>query len=95
MRSVCTVELRVTVNYIKILSVAKNALWQIHHSGNNRTCLGLHVYCPILTKFVASKQTSMKTLNMKFHRHLSNGISAYKSGQTDSNRRSLRLKRST
>jgi hypothetical protein len=72
------------------MSVAKSALWQIHLSGNNRTSLGLQ----FLNKFGAS----MKALNMKFHRHLSNGIRADKSGQTvmiESNRRSSRLKCST
>jgi hypothetical protein len=65
MCSVCIVELRVTVNYIKTLSVAKNALLQIYLSGNNRTCLGVHVNCPILTKFGTFKQTSLEALNIK------------------------------
>lgn len=59
------VELRVIVNYIETLSVAKNTLWQIYLSGKNRTCLGAHVNCQILAKFGASKQTSLKALNIK------------------------------
>ena len=65
MCSMCIVELRVAVNYIKTLSVAKNASWQIYLSGNNRTCLGVHKNCPILTKFGSSKLTSLKALSIK------------------------------
>jgi len=79
---VCIVELRVTINYIETLSVAKNALWQIYLSGNNKTCLGVHANCPILTKFGASKQTSLKALNIKCQTCVQ-WIRADTSGQTD------------
>jgi hypothetical protein len=59
MCSVCIVELRVTVNYIKTLSVEKKDLWQIYLTDNNRTCLGVHVNCPILTDFLESPQYQM------------------------------------
>ena len=48
--SVFVVELRVTVNYIKMFSVAALTmlLWQIHVASNNKWYMGLHVKCPKL-----------------------------------------------
>jgi hypothetical protein len=47
MRCVCIVELRVTVNNTKILSVAQPLLWRIYVASNNVTYVGHHVKWPI------------------------------------------------
>jgi hypothetical protein len=48
MGSVRIAEVHVTVNNIKILSVAQQfCFWRIYVSGNNETYLDLHVKCPI------------------------------------------------
>ena len=48
MHSVCIVDVHVTVNNIKILSVAQQCfLCRIYAAGNNETYLGLNVKCPI------------------------------------------------
>jgi hypothetical protein len=47
-RSICIVELRVTVNNIKISSLAqKLLLWPVFVAGNNKMYVGRHVKRPI------------------------------------------------
>ena len=47
MPSVCTVQLHVTINNLKIvLSVAETLLRRNYVAGNNKTYLGLHVKSP-------------------------------------------------
>jgi len=47
MHSVCIVELPVTVNYIKIFSVAQQCLWRVNMAGNRTAYCGLRVMCPV------------------------------------------------
>jgi hypothetical protein len=55
MRSVCIVEVYVTVKNRTILSVEKLPLWRIYVAGNNELYFDLHAKSSILTKFRISR----------------------------------------
>ena len=59
---VCPVDLDVIANNITILSIVQNLfLCGIYVAGSNKTYLGLHVKCPILTKFGVYRQILMNS----------------------------------
>jgi hypothetical protein len=48
MDCVCVVELHITVNYTKLLSVVHQCFIENFVTSNNKMCVGLHVKCLIL-----------------------------------------------
>ena len=74
MRSVCVVELHVTVQNITMLSDEKMLLWRIYVTGKNELYFDLHVKCSILTKFRISRLLKIKVPKITFHRYKPKGV---------------------
>jgi len=85
--------LSTTQQYKIINCCAKIFIWWNYVAGSNKTCLGLHVECPIfLPKFGVSRQIFITVANIKFHLKPFSGAALIHADRTDRRTEMTKLK---